>query len=115
MCSKHAMPWPPETGPAARGVSPGSAERAGGAQAEAVGRGPATGALDAHECADPDQLLDFEVVIIPAEARYHRAGCTLIRLLSSDDREILTRQEAQTECYVPCRACKPDDPLWAQT
>jgi hypothetical protein len=32
----------PETGPAAREVSPGSAERAAGAQAEAVGRGPAT-------------------------------------------------------------------------
>jgi hypothetical protein len=114
MCSKHARAWPPETGPAARGVSLGSAERAGGAQAETVGRGPATGALDAHECADPDQLLDFEVVIIPAEARYHRVGCTLIRLLSSDDLEILTRQEAQTECYVPCRACRPDNSLWAQ-
>jgi hypothetical protein len=105
----------PETGPAARGVSPGSAERAGGAQAEAVGSGPATGALDAHECADPDQPLAFEVVIIPAEARYHRAGCTLIRLLSSDDLEILTWWEAQTEGYVPCRACKPDNPLWAQS
>jgi hypothetical protein len=115
MCSKHARAWPPETGPAARGVSLGSAERAGGAPAETVGRGPATGALDAHECADPDQLLDFEVVIIPAEARYHRVGCTLIRLLSSDDLEILTRQEAQTECYVPCRACRPDNSLWAQT
>jgi hypothetical protein len=115
MCSNHAEAMLPETGPAARGESPGSAERAGGAQAEAVGRGPATGALDAHESADPDQLLQFEVVIIPAEARYHRAGCTLIRLLSSDDLEILTRQEAQTEGYVPCRACKPDNSLWAQT
>jgi hypothetical protein len=114
MCPNHAEAMLPETGPAARGVSPGSAERVGGAQAEAVGRGPATGALDAHECADPDQLLDVEVVIIPAEARYHRAGCTLIRLLSSDDLEILTRQEAQTEGYVPCRACRPDNPLWAQ-
>jgi hypothetical protein len=92
MCSNHAE----------------AAERAGGAQAEAVGSGPATGALDAHECADPDQLLEFEVVIIPAEARYHRAGCTLIRLLSSDDLETLTRQEARTECYAPCRACKPE-------
>ena len=73
MCSNHTGAWLDETGPAAAwGVNPRSAERAGGAQAEAVGRGPATGALDAHECADPDQLLDFEVVIIPAEARYHR-------------------------------------------
>jgi hypothetical protein len=114
LCSNHAEAMLPETGPAARGVGPGSAERAGGAQAEAVGRGPAAGALGAHECADPDQLLDVEVVIIPAEARYHRAGCTLIRLLSSDDLEILTRPEAQSEGYVPCRACGPDNPLWAQ-
>jgi hypothetical protein len=115
MCSNHAEAMLPETGPAARGVSPGSAERAGAARAQAVGRGPATGALDAHEWADPDQLLGFEVVIIPAEARYHRGGCTLIRLLSSDDLEVLTRQEAQTEGYVPCRACKPDNPLLAST
>jgi hypothetical protein len=108
LCSNHAEAMLPETGPAARGVTPGSAELAGGAQAEPAGRGPATGALDAHGCADPGQLLDVEVVIIPAEARYHRAGCTLIRLLSSDGLETLTRQEAQTEGYVPCRACAPD-------
>jgi hypothetical protein len=113
MSSNHAETMLHETGPAARGVTPGSAELAGGAQAEAVGR-PATGALDAHECDDPDQLLDVEVVIIPAEARYHRAGCMLIRLLSSDDFEILTRKEAQTEGYVRCRGCMPDNPLWAQ-
>jgi hypothetical protein len=98
MCSNHAE----------------AAEGAGGAQAEAVGSDPAPGALDAHECADPDQPLDVEVVVIPAEARYHRAGCTLIRLLSSHDLirllsshdlEILTRREARTEGYVPCRAC----------
>jgi hypothetical protein len=98
MCSNHAE----------------AAEGAGGAQAEAVGSDPAPGALDAHECADPDQPLDVEVVVIPAEARYHRAGCTLIRLLSSHDLEILTGREAQTEGYVPCRACKPDNSPWAQ-
>ena len=111
----HAEAMLPETGPAARGESPGSAERAGGAQAEAVGRGPATGALDAREWADPDQLLDFEVVIIPTEAGYHRSGCSLIRLLGSDDLETLTWLEAEADGYVPCRACKPDSPLWAQT
>jgi hypothetical protein len=108
LCSNHAEAMLHETGPAARGVTPGSAERAGGTQAEAVGSGPATGALYAHACDDPDQLLDVEVVIIPEEARYHRAGCTLIRLLSSHDLETLTRREARTQGYVPCRACKPE-------
>jgi hypothetical protein len=71
--------------------------------------------VDADEWADPDQLQDFEVVIVPAEARYHRSGCTLIRLFGSDDLEILTRQEAEAKGYVPCRACAPDSPLLAQT
>ena len=53
MCSIHAEAMLPETGAVARAESPGSAERASGAQAEAVSRGPATGALDAHEWADP--------------------------------------------------------------
>jgi hypothetical protein len=115
MCSIHAEALLPETRPAAPGESPGSAERADGAQAEAADSGPASGALDAHEGADLDQLLDFEVVIIPTEARYHRSGCTLIRLLGSDDLEILTWQLAEAEGYVPCRACKPEKPLSAQT
>jgi hypothetical protein len=105
----------PETGPAAQGESPGSAERADGAQPEVADSGPAIRALDADEWVDPDQLQDFEVLIVSAEARYHRSGCTLIRLLDSNDLEILTQQEAEAEGYVPCRACKPDNPLLAQT
>ena len=108
VCAIHAEASLPRTAPSAPGQSRGPAELAAGAQPAAAGGGPATGALDADEWADPDQLQDFEVVIVPAEARYHRSGCTLIRLLSSDDLETLTRQEAQTEGYVPCRACAPD-------
>jgi len=108
-------PMLPETEPAPRAKGRGSAERADGAQPQAADSGPATPALDAHERADPDQLQHFEVVIVQAEARYHRGGCTLIRLLGSDDLEVLTRQEAQAEGYVPCRACKPDNRLLAST
>jgi methylphosphotriester-DNA--protein-cysteine methyltransferase len=50
-------------------------------------------------------------VIVPAEARYHRSGCTLIRLFDVEDLDVLTRQEAEAKGYVPCRACKPDNPL----
>jgi hypothetical protein len=111
----HAAAMLPETEPAAPEQSRGSAERADGAQPQAAGSGPATGALDEHEWADPDQLSNFEVVIVRAEARHHRSGCTLIRLLSSDDLEIVTQQEAAAEGYVPCPACTPDSPLLAQT
>ena len=113
LCATHAEAMLPETGPTAQRESPGTAERADGTQAQEAGSGPATGAPDVHEWVDPDQLLDFEVVIILQEARYHRSGCTLIRLLGSYDLEIVTRQEAEAEGYVPCRACKPDKPLWA--
>jgi hypothetical protein len=110
----HA-PMLPESESAERGESRGSAEPADGAQPQAAGSGTATGALDAHEWADPDQLQDFEVVIVPADARYHRGGCTLIRLLNVEDLEILTQREAKAEGRMPCRACKPEDTHLAQT
>jgi hypothetical protein len=71
--------------------------------------------LEAQERVDPDQPLDGEAVIVPGEARYHRSGCELIRLFGSDDLETTTRQKAESDGYVPCRACKPDKPLSAQT
>jgi hypothetical protein len=113
LCATHTEAMLPEKGPTAQRESPGTAERADGTQAQEAGSGPATGAPDVHEWVDPDQLLDFEVVIILHEARYHRSGCTLIRLLGSDNLEIVTRQEAEAEGHVPCRACKPEKPLWA--
>ena len=107
ICAIHAEASLPRTAPAAPGQSRGPAELADGAQPAAASGGPATGALDADEWVDSDQLQDFEVVIVPAEARHHRSGCTLIRLFGSDDLEILTRHEAEAKGYVPCRACKP--------
>jgi hypothetical protein len=115
MCANHARAMQPKTEPAAHEQSPESAEHAGGAQAQAAGSGPATGAPDAQERADPGQPLDGEVVIISGEARYHYSGCMLIRLLGSDDLKTSTRHKAEADGYVPCRACKPDKPLSAQT
>jgi len=51
------------------------------------------------------------VVIVPGIARYHRAGCILIRFLGSDDLETATAQEAEAKGCAPCRACEPDKPL----
>jgi len=102
----------PATGAAAQEESPASAERADGAHA--AGSGPVTAAAEAQERGDPDQPLGGTVVIIPGEARYHRRGCTLIRLLGNDDLKTLTRQQAEADGCVPCQACKPDRPLGAQ-
>ena len=100
ICAIHAEASPPRTAPAAPGQSRGPAELADGAQPAAASGGPATGALDADEWVDPDQLSDFEVVIVPAEARHHRSGCTLIRLFGSDDLEILpgTKRKPRATC-----------------
>jgi hypothetical protein len=50
-------------------------------------------------------------VIVPGIARYHRAGCILIRFLGSGDLETATAQEAEAKGCAPCRACEPDKPL----
>jgi hypothetical protein len=113
MCAIHAEAMQPK--PAAHEQSPESAEHAGGAQAQAAGSGPATGARDIQQRGDPGQPLDGEVVIVPGEARYHYSGCTLIRLLGSDDLKTSTRHKAEADGCVPCRACTPDKPLSAQT
>ncbi len=66
-----------------------------------------TGAGDARERAAPDHPRDGEVVIVPGVPRYHRSGCTLIRFLGGDDVKTSTRQEAEADGCVPCRACQP--------
>jgi len=51
------------------------------------------------------------VSIVPGVARYHRNGCILIRFLGGEDLETSTRQEAEANGCIPCRACEPDKPL----
>jgi hypothetical protein len=49
-----------------------------------------------------------QVTVVPGIARYHRSGCTLIRFLGVDDLESMTREAAEADGCVPCRACQPD-------
>jgi hypothetical protein len=50
----------------------------------------------------------MQVSVVPGITRYHRSDCLLIRFLSADDLEVMTKRAA-TECgCVPCKACKPD-------
>jgi hypothetical protein len=80
---------------ASAGASPGTA-------------GPA--ATDAGAAAGPAVGLDDQVSVVPGIARYHKADCILIRFLSEDDLEVMSRRDAEAAGCAPCRACRPDRP-----
>jgi len=59
--------------------------------------------------AEPPASADSaQVSVVPGITRYHRGDCLLIRFLSADDLEVMTRQAATEGGCVPCKACKPD-------
>jgi len=45
---------------------------------------------------------------VPGITRYHRSDCLLIRFLSADDLEVMTKTAASEAGCAPCKACKPD-------
>jgi hypothetical protein len=45
---------------------------------------------------------------VPGIARYHKADCILIRFLSPEDLQTMTRHEAEASGCAPCRACRPE-------
>jgi nicotinate-nucleotide--dimethylbenzimidazole phosphoribosyltransferase len=112
--------WQPETGrePAEGQTKPatGRTESAGGSTKPAAGRTePAADTPSDHEESGPSKRPDDNlVVIVPGVARYHRSGCILIRFLGGDDLERSSRQEAEANGCVPCRACEPEKPLSAE-
>jgi len=55
--------------------------------------------------ADDDEM---QVSVVPGITRYHRGDCLLIRFLSADDLEVMTKSAASEGGCVPCKACKPD-------
>jgi hypothetical protein len=52
--------------------------------------------------------LDGEVTLVPGITRYHRRRCILIRFLSDEDLETMTRGAAEAGGSMPCKACQPD-------
>jgi hypothetical protein len=50
----------------------------------------------------------MQVSVVPGITRYHRSDCLLIRFLSADDLEVMTKRAATDSGCVPCKACKPD-------
>lgn len=123
------VPEPPAGGAgalAAEEGDAGEAEDAGGADgadevAELAAPGPRPPAGDPGERpGEPgkpgaDQAggsaatpLDGDVTIVPGITRYHRRRCILIRFLSDEDLETMTRGAAEAAGSMPCKACQPD-------
>jgi hypothetical protein len=50
----------------------------------------------------------MQVSVVPGITRYHKSDCQLIRFLSADDLEVMTKRAASEAGCVPCKACKPD-------
>jgi hypothetical protein len=46
--------------------------------------------------------------VVPGITRYHRGDCILIRFLSDEDLERMSREAAMAADCVPCKACQPD-------
>ena len=115
-------------GPGTQREAPSAAEGAGGQRAPEAGSGTGAGKTGPAPARDDDQRSATEqsgaersgpapapdgnaFVIVPGVARYHRAGCILIRFLGGGDLKTSTAQEAEAKGCAPCRACEPDKPL----
>jgi hypothetical protein len=63
------------------------------------------GAAGESSAAGDDEM---QVNVVPGITRYHKSDCQLIRFLSADDLEVMTKRAATDAGCVPCKACKPD-------
>jgi hypothetical protein len=63
------------------------------------------GAAGESSAAGDDEM---QVSVVPGITRYHKSDCQLIRFLSADDLEVMTKRAATDAGCVPCKACKPD-------
>jgi hypothetical protein len=81
------------------------------ASTPAANDGPAAAGDDSPAAAADEQQPSLEVTVVPGITRYHRDDCILIRFLSDDDLERMTREAAVAADCVPCKACQPDTAL----
>jgi hypothetical protein len=71
--------------------------------------GPAPARLESDGAAEPPSGGEaIQVSVVPGITRYHRSDCLLIRFLTADDLEVMTKQAAIDSGCVACKACKPD-------
>ena len=91
-----------------------TSEKAGAEAADEVAGpagAPASASTDGEDSADAEPSAsgdDMQVSVVPGITRYHRGNCQLIRFLSVDDLDLMTKRAATESGCVPCKACKPD-------
>jgi hypothetical protein len=99
------------TAPAAAVGTAAASEPGASAGTSPVGSPAAASArTDGGAATEPAIGLDDQVSVVPGIARYHKADCILIRFLSDDDLEVMSRRSAEAADCAPCRACRPDRP-----
>jgi hypothetical protein len=93
------------TATASASASTAAAEDAAGPAPASPEAAAANGA--ASQAVQDGAPADTEVLVVPGIARYHQAGCILIRFLGEDDLQRMSRQEADAAGCAACRACRP--------
>ena len=100
-------PGPAAPPPGAR-ESPSRQEKEAEAAATASPQQPSAAAGIPRPRADSEASASSAVSVVPGIARYHMSDCILIRFLSADDLQTMSRREAEASGCVPCRACRPE-------
>jgi len=117
--AKAPAPATTETAPDEAVIAPSGTGPSAGHEGSATSAGPAQGkgppgpgpsrAGSARAAEQPSAGETMQVTVVPGITRYHRSDCLLIRFLTADDLEVMTKQAAIDGGCVPCKACKPDE------
>jgi len=87
----------------------GAARSDGAANGGTTASATTSGAgADSGPAGRADAEAETQVSVVPGIARYHKADCILIRFLSKEDLQTMTRQAAEASGCAPCRACRPE-------
>ena len=117
--AKAPAPATTETAPDEAAIAPSGTGPSAGHEGSATSGGPAQGkgpagpgpsqAGSGRAAEQPSAGETMQVTVVPGITRYHRSDCLLIRFLTADDLEVMTKQAAIDGGCVPCKACKPDE------
>jgi hypothetical protein len=102
--TKQAVGTEPDA-PVAEGQAGAGEPGQAAAASQPASDGHDDGAARESSVAGDDEM---QVSVVPGITRYHKSDCQLIRFLSADDLDVMTKRAATEAGCVPCKACKPD-------
>jgi hypothetical protein len=102
--TKQAVGTEPDA-PVAEGQAGAGEPGQAAATSQPASDGHDDGAARESSAAGDDEM---QVSVVPGITRYHKSDCQLIRFLSADDLDVMTKRAATEAGCVPCKACKPD-------